>query len=165
MEYSVSTMGRLTEQKGQWHLIRAFKKVVEEIPDAKLYIFGQGILEEKLKKLAADLNIANNVEFMGFVEAPHAYITKSKVFAFPSLYEGLGNVLLEAMACGVACVAADCYSGPREVMAPGTKVLENLDDVEYAEYGILVSVGNNEHCNPDDPLTKDEEQLSKAIVM
>lgn len=165
VEYSVSTMGRLTEQKGQWHLIRAFKKVVEEIPDAKLYIFGQGILEEKLKKLAADLNIANNVEFMGFVEAPHAYIVKSKVFAFPSLYEGLGNVLLEAMACGVACVAADCYSGPREVMAPGTKVLENLDDIEYAEYGILVSVGNNEHCNPDDPLTKDEEQLSKAIVM
>ena len=81
-EYSVSAMGRLTEQKGQWHLIRAFKKVVKEIPEAKLYIFGQGILEEKLKKLATDLDIANNVEFMGFVEAPHAYIAKSKVFAF-----------------------------------------------------------------------------------
>lgn len=164
-EYSVSTMGRLTEQKGQWHLIRAFKKVVEKIPEAKLYIFGQGILEEKLKKLATDLDIANNVKFMGFVEAPHAYIAKSKVFAFPSLYEGLGNVLLEAMACGVACVAADCYSGPREVMAPGTKVLENLDDIECADYGILVSVGGKEHFNETDPLTKDETQLANAIVL
>lgn len=164
-EYSVSTMGRLTDQKGQWHLIRAFKKVVEKIPEAKLYIFGQGVLEEKLKSLASNLNISNNVEFMGFVEAPHAYIAQSKVFAFPSLYEGLGNVLLEAMACGVACVAADCYSGPREVLAPGTKVVENLDDIECANYGILVSVGDKEHFNEIEPLTKDEIQLANAILL
>lgn len=162
---SVSTMGRLTEQKGQWHLIRAFKKVTEKIPEAKLYIFGQGILEDKLKKLAENLGISTNVIFMGFVEAPHAYIAKSKVFVFPSLYEGLGNVLLEAMACGVACVATDCYSGPREVVAPNTKVLEYLEDVEYAEYGVLVSVGDKGHFNSQDPLTKDEQQLAKAILM
>lgn len=45
------------------------------------------------------------------------------------------------------------------------KPTQNINDIECAEYGILVSVGNKEHCNPDDPLTKDEEQLSKAIVM
>lgn len=47
--HSVTTMGRLDSQKGQWHLIRAFKKVISDIPDAQLYILGEGGLEEKLK--------------------------------------------------------------------------------------------------------------------
>lgn len=164
-ELSVTTMGRLTEQKGQWHLIRAFRAVVEKIPAAKLYIFGQGVLEEKLKKLTEDLGLLDNVRFMGFVENPHAYIMQSKVFVFPSLYEGLGNVLLEAMACGVACIATDCHSGPREVIAPETKVREKLEDFEIAEYGVLVSVGDAGHFNAVDPLMSDEQQLAKAIVL
>ena len=164
-EHCVTTMGRLNPQKGQWHLIRAFRKVVDEIPDAKLYILGQGELEEKLKALTSALNLDDNIIFLGFVEAPHAYIMKSRVFVFPSLFEGLGNVLLEAMVCGTPCIASDCFSGPREILSPGTVVKEQVKEIEMAEFGVLVSVGDKGHFNAEEPLTSAEEQLAESIKL
>lgn len=163
VDLCITTMGRFTEQKGQWHLIRAFSEVVKELPEAKLYILGDGPLEEKLKTLTKDLGLEDNVVFLGFVEAPHAYIMNSKAFVFPSLFEGLGNVLLEAMACGTPCIATDCYSGPREIIAPGTKVVEQLDKIEEGAYGILTSVGKEVIFSATEPITIDEEQLAIAI--
>lgn len=161
---SVITMGRMTEQKGQWHLIRAFAYVVKYIPDAKLYILGDGPLKEKLVTLVNDLGISESVEFLGFIEAPHAYIMNSRVFVFPSLYEGLGNVLLEAMACGVPCISTDCFSGPREILAPGTKIKGKFDEVEYGEYGMLVSELGCDFFDALQELNEEELQLATAIL-
>lgn len=164
-DHSVVTIGRLEQQKGQWHLIRAFAEVIKTVHDAKLYILGEGSLGNKLKQLTHELGLDEHIIFLGFIEAPHAYVMMSRVFVFPSLYEGLGNALLEAMACGTPCIATDCYSGPREILAPGTKVIANLRDIEYADYGILTAVGDKEHFNATEPLTKDEKQLAKAMVV
>lgn len=158
------TMGRLNRQKGQWHLIRALSLVKEQIPDVKLYIFGEGELRQPLEKLIADLQMEENVKLMGYVEAPHAYLEDCDCFVFPSIQEGLGNVLLEAMAFGMPCIAADCPSGPREILAPGTDMQEKLDAVEYAEFGVLTSVCSGENFNAEDPLTKEEKQLAEAII-
>lgn len=164
-EHSITTMGRFIEQKGQWHLIRALTEVKKSIPDIKLYVLGEGALRERLKKLVEELQLENNVKFLGFVEAPHAYIMKSKVFVFPSLFEGLGNVLLEALACGTPCIASDCFSGPREIIAPDTEIREHMDHIEYAPYGILVSVCGKGQFNAQESLTQEELQLAEAILM
>ena len=163
--HSITTMGRLNQQKGQWHLLRAFKSVLNAVPDAELYILGEGELEKALQKLAIDLGIKSNVHFMGFVEAPHAYIMNSRVFVLPSLFEGMSNVLLEALACGTPCIATDCESGSREVLAPGTGMPRNLDDVEYAAFGILTPVGDKRHFNAEEPLTNDEEKMAESIKL
>lgn len=163
-EHSITTMGRFTEQKGQWHLIRALVEVKKSIPDIKLYVLGDGPLKERLEGLTKELHLEENVEFLGFVEAPHAYIMKSKVFVFPSLYEGLGNVLLEAMACGTPCISTDCYSGPREILAPGTDVREKLKEIEYAQFGVLTSVGDKGPFEADTPVTVPEKQMADAII-
>ncbi len=163
-EHSVFTMGRLTKQKGQWHLIRAFAKVIQSVPDAQLYILGNGPLEEALKNLSCELMIHDNVHFLGFVEAPHALICKSRVFVLSSLFEGMSNTILEALACGTPVISTDCESGSREILAPGTGLPRSLNKVEYADYGILTTVGNEQHFNSRDALSEDENQLAEAII-
>ena len=158
------TMGRLNPQKGQWHLIRALTLVKQQIPDVKLYILGQGELQEKLQKLIDDLELSENVKLLGYVEAPHSSFQYADCFVFPSMFEGLGNALLEAMAFGLPCISTDCYSGPREILAPGTKMQEHLEEVAYCEYGVLTSVCSGGSFNAEDPLSKEEKQLAEAIV-
>lgn len=162
---SVVTMGVANRQKGQWHLVRAFKRVLESRPDAALYVLGEGEKLEKLKRLAQELGIGQHVKFMGFVKNPHGFIAGCDVFVFPSLFEGFGNVLLEAMACGIPCISSDCNAGPREILAPGSPVNKKADSVELAQYGVLVPVCDGRHENAADPLTREEMLMADAIIM
>ncbi|WP_144235658.1 glycosyltransferase [Planomicrobium okeanokoites] len=161
---TVVTVGRLSKQKGHWHLIRAFKRVKETVPNAKLVIFGEGELENYLKMLAKDLYLENDIYFMGFKDNPFKYIAKADVFAFPSLYEGFPNALCEAMACKVPIVSADCPSGPREILAPKSIFEINTTDLEYAENGILVPVCSGVMDGAEIDLSETENILSKAII-
>ena len=94
-------VGRLVEDKGIKYLLRAFSKVVEEIPDAKLVIVGQGPREKELKKLQESLGLTQ-VFFLGTVETkfmPNIY-AGSDALVLPSIREPFGNVVIEAMAAG-----------------------------------------------------------------
>lgn len=161
---TVITVGRLSQQKGQWHLIRAFRMVKEEVPDARLVIVGQGELREYLEQLAKNLGLQEDVHFLGFKDNPFKYIANSEVYAFPSLYEGFPNALCEAMACGIPVVSADCKSGPREILAPDTSIELEAQGIEHAEYGVLVPVCDGEMYGHDEPLTDEERMLGEAIV-
>ncbi len=163
--HGLITMGRLTEQKGQWHLIRAIAEVKKTIPDIKLYVLGEGQLEERLKCLVKNLSLENNIKFLGYVEAPHACFKFCDAFVLSSEFEGLSNALLEAMAFGLPCISTDCYSGSREILNPGTNIKEHLEDIEMCEYGILTSVCGMGEFDATSPLTKAELQLVKAIEL
>ncbi|WP_027339032.1 glycosyltransferase [Halonatronum saccharophilum] len=160
----IINIGRLTKQKGQWHLIRAFSKIKKEIPNAKLVILGQGELEDYLKELANNLGLIDDVHFLGFQKNPFKFIKNSTVFAFSSLYEGFGNVITEAMACGIPVVSTDCKAGPREILAPNTDIRKSTKAIEYAKYGILVPVCDGVKYNYNDSLTTNEEYLSQAVI-
>ncbi len=162
-DFLVVTAGRLTEQKAQWHMIRAFSKVVKVIPNAKLVILGEGELEEYLKMLIVNLGLQNNVYLLGFHVNPYPYMAKSDVFVFSSLFEGFGNILLEAMACNLPIISCDCDAGPRELLAPSTDLSKNTADVEYGEFGILVPMMDGNKYNAEEELTIQEETFAKAI--
>jgi len=133
----IINIGSLIPQKDQESLIRAFKKVKEEIIDAKLVILGDGVLEKKLKKITSKLGLENDTHFLGWQENPFKFLARSKLFVLSSFWEGFGIVLLEAMACGVPIVSSDCDFGPKEILSLSKKSGNKLAGIEYAEYGIL----------------------------
>ena len=160
----VINIGRLTFQKGQWHLIRAFKKVIDKIPDAKLIILGKGEMKEKLEQLIVSNGLEDNVFLLGFFANPYKYLIKSDIFTFSSQFEGLGNIILEAMACGKPIISTDCKYGPREILAPDTDLKSQTQTIEKGEYGILIPVCENELSNVNEELSKQENLMADAII-
>jgi glycosyltransferase involved in cell wall biosynthesis len=161
----LTATGRLCQEKGQWHLIRAFSKVREAVPGARLVIMGEGELRGYLEGLASGLGLSESVFLPGFVPNPFAVIARSDVFVFPSLWEGFPNALVEAMACGVPVLASDCRSGPREILSPSSgEEGQASGGPEYAEYGVLLPVCDGRRYSAGDPLTLEEEFLSTCML-
>jgi glycosyltransferase involved in cell wall biosynthesis len=112
-------MGRLSPEKGFDVLVRAFAQLSPWYPDWTLQILGAGPQRQELERLADSLGIRDNVQWAGWVDRPETVLLESSVFVLPSRYEGFPNALLEAMACGLPCIASDCESGPAEIIRNG----------------------------------------------
>jgi glycosyltransferase involved in cell wall biosynthesis len=114
----VLAAGRLIGQKDFATLLDAFAKVRRERA-ARLIILGEGELREALQQRAEKLGLADDVSLPGFEANPFSAMRMASVFVLSSRFEGLANVLIEAMACGAAVVSTDCPSGPREILEDG----------------------------------------------
>lgn len=114
----IVTAGRLTRQKGHDLLIAAFA-ASEAARGLDLAILGEGPLECDLRAQAAALGVGERVLFPGFQDNPWAWFARARLFVLPSRWEGFGNVITEAMACGAPVLSADCDFGPREQIAHG----------------------------------------------
>lgn len=162
--FYIVTMGRLTVQKGQWHLIRAFKKISKVFPNVYLIIIGEGELKSKLKDLAINLGLSDRIIFTGYIDSPHYLLDYAEVFVFPSIYEGLGNVLLEALSFNLPVVSTDCVAGPREILAPELDLSIRIDDIYYGEYGVLVPPLDYNNFESITDLTYTENLFADAVI-
>ena len=169
------TAGRLTKPKGQWYLLRIFKALKEKHRDLKLVILGEGELKDYLVKLSEELGLKTyvwdrdklsesfDVYFLGFQKNPFKFIARSKLFVFPSLWEGFPNALVEAMACSVCVVSSDCRSGPREILAPNTDFSHQTQKPEFSEYGVLMPVFEVKYKTANEPLEEREIMWVETI--
>jgi glycosyltransferase involved in cell wall biosynthesis len=111
-------VGRLTAAKDFATLIRAFAEL-RRTRAARLLVLGEGEERAGLAALARQLAVEIDVSLPGFEANPYRYMSLAGAFALSSRWEGLGNALVEAMACGARVVATDCPSGPREILEGG----------------------------------------------
>jgi glycosyltransferase involved in cell wall biosynthesis len=124
---AIVSAGRLAEAKNFPLLIDAMALLRQRLPAARLFILGQGDQEPQLRQQIASLGLSDAVRLCGFQRNPWKYIARADVFALTSRYEGFGNVLVEAMACGVPVVVTSS-PGPLEI------VRDNVDGVIVPEH-------------------------------
>lgn len=117
----ITVMGRLSKEKAYDDMLRVFKKVLEQNPDAKLNILGDGEERASLSILADQLAISNSVIFHGNTvgEAKNEIMNNTSVFVTTSHYESFGLVLLEAMSYGIPCVSFDSAKGSLDIIEDG----------------------------------------------
>jgi glycosyltransferase involved in cell wall biosynthesis len=142
----ILSAGRLAEQKGYGYFLQAAQKLLSKRDDLVFVIAGKGKLEADLKKLANDLGIQDSVRFLGFIEDLDPYIKGCDLFVLASIFEGMPNVVMEAMALGKAVVATD-VNGARELMLDGsTGTIVPPRDPAALAAAISVLIDDRELC-------------------
>lgn len=129
-------VGRLSPEKDQAKLIRAFEKISKKYDNTKLYILGDGVLRGELEKLILELNLKEKVVILGQVKNPFAFINQCNCFVLSSNHEGQPMVLLENLILGKDIIATD-IAGNRSILQNGYGQL-----VDNSEEGLITGLEN-----------------------
>ena len=124
--------GRLVEQKNHKFCLKVFKNLYLENKNLRLIVLGDGQLKNMLINYSIDLNISEAVDFIGFKENVYDYMKMCDVLVVTSLYEGFGNILVEALFNYMHIVSINCKGGPKEILDNG-------------KYGLLINDYNINH--------------------
>ena len=119
----IGHVGRFAPVKNHPFLLRTFAKVAKADPAARLVLVGEGPLEPEMKRLAAELGIADRVRFAGTTQDIAAYMALFDLFLLPSFSEGLGIVCVEAQVAGTRVLASDTVPREAAVVDEGVEFL------------------------------------------
>lgn len=133
----ILSIGRFDKQKDFMNIITAFSYVIKKYKKCNLTLIGDGQDHYKLLNYVNKLNLTKFIKIIGWKSNINEYLRMFDLFIFSSLYEGLPNVIIEAMSHGLPVISTDTPFGPREILDNGT-------------YGILVPM-------------KDPEAMARAI--
>jgi glycosyltransferase involved in cell wall biosynthesis len=155
----IITHCRLTKQKNLETLIQIFDQV-KGFQNIKLLISGDGEMRGQLLDLCDQLllktwtswsakpfDFSSDVFFVGQQQNPFKFIHRSTLYLMTSDWEGFPLSLCEAMACSVPVIVSDCFTGPREIVAPDTSLPQPVATPVYSDYGILMPLANKNTIN------------------
>ncbi len=114
----IINVGRFVDQKDQLTILKSLNLIKNKI-NFQLLLIGRGVLKRKLLNYTRSNNLTNNVKFINFKNNPYPYIKKADLFILTSKYEGLPNVLLEAVLLKKFVISSNCPTGPREILLNG----------------------------------------------
>ena len=148
----IINIARFTDQKDHLTLLEAFKKANSKI-NAELLIMGYGANKENIHKFIKEHKLEKKIKVIGFQKNPYPFIKKADIFILSSLYEGLPNVLLEALTLKKFVISSDCPTGPKEIL-------------ENGKYGFLFKVRNvNQLANQIIRYSNNKKIYNKKITL
>jgi glycosyltransferase involved in cell wall biosynthesis len=152
-DHLILFVGSLIERKGVDILIASMARVIQRRPEYRLMIIGDGPMRARLGAMTAHLQMEGQVEFMGGMTSDdvRAWMQRARVFVLPSREEGLGVVLLEAIACGTPCIGSS-VGGIPDIVTPDVGVLVPPADVAALTEAVLSIL--------DDPVLWESMSLS-----
>lgn len=163
---TVIFLGRLTDPKALWHLIRAFHAVLGQGIQARLLLIGDGApdMTDYLQSLVDAYGMASQVTFLGRRSNPYKYLAHADVLALSSHFEGTPNVIVEAIALGVPVVSSHCTDGVVELMS--TRELAGIDTPLELEAGVMTPplTGRRDEITHQTPMMAAELVLAAALV-
>lgn len=138
----ILSVGRLVKQKDFPTLFQAFYHLHKKIPH-DLIILGEGYLENTLKAIVNDFGLENRIIMPGYLQNPFPFFHSASLFVLASVYEGFGNVIVEALASGTPVVSTDCPGGPKEILMNGKYgMLAPVKDVNKLAQAIMHTLKN-----------------------
>ena len=145
----IVSVARLTPQKNNDVLIKAFAKFSESHPNYTLTIYGIGELGEDLKKLAESLGVREKVSMPGASKTIHEDILNAEMMCLVSSREGMSNAMIESMCLGLPCIC--------------TKVSGAIDLIKDGENGILVNIRDEEALYEQMCRVADDKEFAESI--
>jgi glycosyltransferase involved in cell wall biosynthesis len=135
---NILTVGRLSDEKNHSYLIKTFYNNFKNNSNVKLFIMGEGVLKEKLQLQIKNIEMEDRIYIIGFKKNPYIWMRHANLFVLASKYEGLPNVLLEALACSVPVLVNTHPGGTSEIMK-----IVNLEDRIVKELEFNENIFNN----------------------
>lgn len=114
----IISIGRFDENKNQMMLLKAINDL-ENKKDLELVLLGEGYKKKDLIDYSKKINFRNKLHILGFKKNPYPYLARSDLFVLTSNFEGLPNVLIEAMSLGIPIISTNSPSGPKEILLNG----------------------------------------------
>ncbi|MEH6947948.1 glycosyltransferase family 1 protein [Bacillus sp. JJ634] len=150
-ELVIGHIGRFNKQKNHEFLIDIFKSVCNRQPNALLLLVGEGLLRESIEKKVKSLGLEPNVKFLGLRKDIPQLMQAMDLFLFPSLFEGLPVVLVEAQAAGLKCVVSNTITSETDV----TRRIEFVSlDKSSEEWADIILSSTYEHTNTLEQIRK-----------
>jgi glycosyltransferase involved in cell wall biosynthesis len=144
---TVVCIARLYYQKGLDMLLQSWYLVHKELPEARLIIAGSGPLAAQLTYMAEALNLGESVEFLGAQSDVTAVLHRGGIAALPSRWEGMPNAILEAMACGLPCIATR-VSGTEDIIKHEVNgLLVEPEDYQSMAQALLTLLRDRARCS------------------
>lgn len=144
----IGHIGTLKESKNHKFLIEIAKYMTEQNIDVKLILVGEGSLRKELEDLTREYNISDRVHILGIREDINVMLHSMDVFVFPSIFEGLGLVLLEAQAAGLPCIVSEAIQ-PEANLGLNLFTKLNLDSGVDIWSKEILKVANKKEYNLD----------------
>ena len=138
----LGTIARFDPIKNHPMMINAFKLVLEQFPDCRLLLIGDGDERENLERLVKDLNLTDKVIFTGYISEPQHYLNAMDIFLLSSLSEGASMTLLEAMSLSKPCVVTDA-GGNAEIIKHQVNGLVSMNNnINQFAHSIITLLDN-----------------------